>query len=60
MAERIETVRIEVTEEQHQNTELKENCEELGEYFGIIKNQKYKEKAKQWEQLLHFPFILKT
>ena len=59
MAERIETVRIEV-KEQHQNTELKENCEELGEYFGIIKNQKYKEKTKQWEQLLYVLFISKT
>ena len=41
MAERIETVGIEVTEEQHEN---KESCEELGEYFGIINNQKFKER----------------
>ena len=57
MAERIETVRREGTEEQDEN---KKSCEELGKYFGIVKNQKYKEKTKQWEQLLHFPFILKT
>jgi hypothetical protein len=59
MAERIETVRREVTEDKHDNTELKETCEELGDYFGIINNQKYKRKTKQWEQLLHFPFFLK-
>ena len=60
MAERIETVRREGTEDKHENTDLKETCEELGEYFGIIKNQKYKEKTKQWEQLLYVLFISKT
>eukprot|EP00091_Calanus_sinicus_P008485 TRINITY_DN20592_c0_g1_i1.p1 TRINITY_DN20592_c0_g1~~TRINITY_DN20592_c0_g1_i1.p1 ORF type:complete len:149 (-),score=38.78 TRINITY_DN20592_c0_g1_i1:61-483(-) len=37
------TVRREVTKERHLKRELKENCEELGEFFGIIKNQKHRD-----------------